>query len=289
MVKYLKYFLSLGIILSIYFSWDSMPLSYTLQYSYTSEEMLGLESKINSEIGMIFEGSSKRQAKWDTLIAINPDKEEYYRKKSFTHTRIGDYHLAFPLIEKAIKLDPLNALYFTGWQMLYMYRDYDRALANLSYYDDISEGVDYLWGENVNYLKGLAYKQLALYDQSVEEFDKCILYEGDNVSEYVYVYRGLANLRNECVDTAILDFDKALSMYPNCTMALVYKGEALLLEGRYEEPISNLDEAKKLLVKGTKKTHPYVEVFDEVHLVQVDDLLERIKSKEGIITPIASL
>ncbi len=273
----LKYFLSIGAIILVINGCDRMSLPYRLQYNYTSEELDSLESRISEEVKKMYEGSNIRQSKFDTLIAINPENEEYFRRKSFTHSRIGDFHLAYPLIEKAVQLDPYNGLYFTGWQLLYMYRDYDRALDNFSYYDDISEGVDYIWGENINYLKGLALKQKGLYDQAVEEFDKCIKHEGSNISEYAYVYRGIANLRNECTSSARIDFDKALEIYPNCTMAHVYKGEALIYERKYEEAKLCLLEATRLLEKGAKKTHPYVEVFDEVYQEQVNDLMIEVE------------
>lgn len=278
MVRLMKYFLSAIVLVTLFYQCDRMPLEYTLQYSYTSEELDSLESRISTEVRYMYEGSLLRQTKWDTLIAINPENEEYHRRKSFAHSRIGDYHLAFPLIEKAVKLDPFNGLYFTGWQLLYMYRDYDRAIESFSYYDDISTGVDYIWGENINYLKGLAFKQKGLYDQAVEEFNKCILYEGENITEYAFVYRGIANLRNECTASAIIDFDEALNKYSRCTMALVYKGEALIYEQDYQRAKECLEKARVLLEKGSKKTHPYVEVFDEVHLQQVDDLLMLIPS-----------
>jgi tetratricopeptide (TPR) repeat protein len=255
---------------------DNIPLQSRIQYFHTSQEIDSLESRISAEIFHMYEGSLLRQSKLDTLIAINPEKEEYYRRKSFAHTRIGDYHLAFPLIQKAVQLDPFNALYFAGWQLLYMYRDYDRALDYYTYYDDINPGVDYIRGENVNFLKGLAYKQKGNYDEAVKEFDLCILHEKEGVSEYVYVYRGIANLKNECLEASLEDFDIALEKFPNCTMAYVYKGEALINLNRLNEAETELLKARKLLSKGVKKNHPYVEVFDEVHLYQVDELLDLV-------------
>jgi tetratricopeptide (TPR) repeat protein len=252
-----------------------------LQYKFTKEEQAGLKTKLESEVKRMYEGSVIRQSKLDTLIALDPENEEYYRSKSFTHSRIGDYHIGFPLIEKAITLDPFDALYYSGWQLLYLYRDYDRALEYLAYYDDIAAGVNYIWGENIHYLKGLAYKQKKLYDQAVEEFSLCVEYEGENTDEYVYVYRGIARLRNECLEDAINDFDMALERFEKCTMALVYKGEALLNLNEFERAKSNLLQAKALLHKGSKKTHPYVEVFDEVHLIQVNDLLHLIEVREN--------
>lgn len=276
MERYWKYILSGSLLVLLLYSCDQMSIESKLQYTHTSGELVSLSARLDGEMRSIYEGSLLKQAKWDTLIALNPENEEYYRRKSITHSRIGDYHMAFPLIEKAIRLDPYEALYFGGWHLLYMYRDYERALDNFSYYDDIAEGVNYIWGENINYLKGLAYKQMGFYDQAVEEFDKCISYEGENVDFYAFVYRGISNLRNECLEEAISDFDKALVAYPKCTMAHLYKGEALLYQNNCNEAMHHLCEAKDLLVKGSKKNHPYVEVFDEVHLVQAEDLLNKL-------------
>jgi tetratricopeptide (TPR) repeat protein len=242
---------------------------------HTSEERDSMEMRIAQEINRMYEGSLIRQSKFDTLIALNDQNEEYFRKKSFKYSRRGEFDKGFPLIEQAIKLDPMNALYFTSWQMLFLYRNYEKALEDLQYYDDISEGVNYVWGENVNYLKGLAYKQMGMYDEAVVEFDKCIKHEGDGTSEYVYVYRGISNLRHECLEDAVLDFEKAIAKYANCTMAYVYMGEALINLLEVEEARSFLNVAEDLLCKHEKKTHPYFEVFDEVQLVQIYDLLDR--------------
>ena len=262
-------------------SCEEWSLESRLKYYHTSEELDSMENRISSSIYRYFEGSEIRQMKWDTLIAINPAEEEYYRRKSFAHTRIGDYHLAFPLIKEAIDLDPMNALYFSGWQLLYLYRDYPKVIDYLSYYDDINPGTDYSWGENIHYLKGLAYKQMGLYDQAVDEFDICIETEKNAHDEYVYVYRGIANLRNECISSAIEDFEIALERNNRCTMALVYKAEAKIYDGDFGDAIDLLNHAAELLENGVKKTHPYVEVFDEVQSEQVDDLLKICK--KGII------
>jgi tetratricopeptide (TPR) repeat protein len=250
---------------------------------YTSEERDSMEVRIAEEVNHMYEGSLLRQMKFDTLIALNDENEEYFRKKSFRYSRRGQFDIAYPLMEEAIKLDPLNALYFTSWQKLFIYRNYEDALEDLHYYDDISEGVNYVWGENINYLKGLAYKQLGMYDEAVAEFDKCIAHEGDGTSEYVYVYRGISNLRHECLDDAIEDFKKAISKYSNCTMAYVYMGEAFLQMQALKEARTYLSQAEDLLCKHAKKTHPYFEVFDEVQLVQVYDLLDRARNLDSTL------
>jgi len=271
----MRFFLS--ILVLTFISCNQVPLEYSLQYKHTSEERDSMETRIASQINFIYEGSLIRQLKLDTLIALNDGKEEYFRKKSNSFSKRGEFTEGFPLMEKAVQLDPLNALYFTSWQMLFLYRDYERALADLEYYDDISQGVDYVSGDNINYLKGLAHKQLGNYDQAVEEFDKCIKHEGEAVSEYVYVYRGISNLRHECLDDAIIDFEKAIKKYANCTMAYVYLGEALINKANFPAARESLTKAEDLLCRKAKRTNPHFEVFDEVQLVQVYDLLDKIR------------
>ncbi|WP_235296674.1 tetratricopeptide repeat protein [Portibacter marinus] len=257
-------------------SCQQVPLEYRLQYFYTSEERLDMEARISDEIKKMYEGSLLRQSKLDTLLALNPEKEEYYRRKSFKFSQTGNFHQGYPLMEKAIQLDPANALYYTSWHMLSLYRNYEQALEDLEYYDDITQGVTYVWGENVHYLKGLAYKQMGMYDQAVSEFNHCIYIEGINTSEYVYVYRGIANLRHECLEDAVHDLQTAIDMYSNCTMAYVYLGETKIRMREWEEAKSYLWKAEELLCRGVKKTHPYFEVFDEVQLSQVYDLLSMV-------------
>lgn len=281
----MKYILSIVILTLV--SCKQLPLEYTLQYKFTSEERDSMEVRIASEVNFLYEGSMMRQAKLDTLIAINDEKEEYFRKKSTKFSTRGDFHKAYPLMREAVKLDPLTSLYFTSWQLLFYYRDYERALADLNYYDDISKGVDYIRGENIHYLKGLAYKQMELYDQAVEEFDKSLRSEKGTGTEYIHVYRGISNLRNECLEESIKDFEKAISIDENCTMGYVYLGESLMNIKSYDEALKSLSKAEGLLCKEAKMRNPNFEVFDEVQLVQVYDLLDEIQfllgnSKEAI-------
>lgn len=276
MGRSLTYLCSICIIILLVIRCERLPLPYRLQYSHTSEELKQLEDTLSKRVLDYIEGTEIRQAQWDTLIAINPEKEEYYRRKSFAHSRIGDFHIAFPLVEKAIQLDPMNSLYYLSWQMLFLYRDYDKTIEYLNYYNDISEGVNFVWGENLHYLLGLAYKQKGLYDQAVENFDLCIAHNKKATSEYVYVYRGIAQLRNECLKSALQDFEIAIQKHEKCTMAWTYKGEALVYLEEYEEAYASLLKAKALLQKGIKKRHAYHEVFDEVYISQIEELIDRI-------------
>ena len=230
-------------------------------------------NQLEADRRMYYQGSQIRQAIFDTLIMLNPETEYYYRQKSIAHTKIGDYHIAFPLLEKSAELDPKESLYYYSWLLLYLYRDYERALERLQQYDDLTPNqMDVAWGENVDYLKGLAHKQLGNYPEAIRAFTKAIEEEGaQNVDLYAFVYRGIAYAQMADHREAILDFDQAIQLYQKCTMAYYYKAVSLAALGQREKASTFFTKAEELLRQGIKKTDPYVEVFDEVHLEMIED------------------
>ena len=225
-----------------------------------------------------YQGSRYNQEKYDTLIMMNPYSSSYYQGKSITHTKIGDYHIAFPLLEKAASIDD-EVLYYYGWVLLNNYHDFPRALQRLEEFDNLTPGqMDYSWGENVYHLKGLVHKEMGNYQAAIQEFSTCIEKEGlDKVDVYTIVYRGITYLKAGQYRNAVKDFDLSLELYPRCTMAFYYKGEALLKMGKKIKALESLESARTLLKRGIKKTDPYKDVFDEVHEVMINDLLKEAK------------
>jgi tetratricopeptide (TPR) repeat protein len=223
-----------------------------------------------------FQGSIIHQRRCDTLIALGHNISGALQEKSTPHTKIGDYHLAFPLLEEAASINPEESLYYYSWLLLYYYRDYDRALDRLTQYDDFTPNTtDYAWGENVNYLKGLALKQLGRYNKAIKEFTFVITDES-TTDPYLYLYRGISYLKNGNNDLAIKDFDTAIQLYDKCSAAYFWKAEALR-KIYPEESIKNYKLCKKLLTQGYFKTDPYVSLFDIPVLEQVDDRLEGVR------------
>lgn len=244
----------------------------------TEQERLGKIKELDSVKNLYYQGSRIRQAVFDTLLVLDPSNANYWQEKSVTHSKAGDYHIAIPLLEKAEALDPSGTLYYYSWLMTNLYRDYGRALIKLQKYDDLTPGeVDYAWGENVNFLKGKMHQQLKQFDLALQEFDYYISSEGENnVDIYVYVYRGITHLENGSYQQALADFDKMLALYEKCSMAYYYKGLTHLHLEDTTSALDALQHAKALLEKGYKKTDPYKEVYNEVHLMQVEDKLAEL-------------
>ena len=224
-----------------------------------------------------YQGSRYRQEYSDKLISIDSTNAEYYQGKSMAHTKIGDYHIAFPLLEKAYSLDKKEIGYYYGWLLLYYYRDYERAIARLNEYDDLTPNEpDFCWGEHINFLKGLCYKQMKDYDNAINEFNTLINYEGEHVDVYGYVYRGISHLRLENYKMAIEDFDVAIKIYPNCSMAYFYKGLTYQKLGFPKLAKEAYFTAKDLLERGYIHRESYQEVFDAISVAMVDDYINNL-------------
>lgn len=224
-----------------------------------------------------FQGSLIHQLRCDTLLALNHNVSGALQEKSTPYTKTGDYHLAFPLLERAAEVDPKDALYYYSWLLLYYYRDYPRAIQRLNEYDDFTPNEpDYAWGENVNYLKGIAYKQMEDYNSAIDEFSKAIRDDGKGVEFYAFVYRGIAYLKNNNTELAIKDFNQAIQEYTKCSAAYYWKGEALLKQENKTEALANFKISLELLKKGHFKSDPYMEVFDEPSEEQVEDRIKEV-------------
>lgn len=256
MVKSLKYFLS-----------GSLILIFSL---FGCNKVVDVKEQVEENLLLIkrksfYQGSTFRQENSDKLIAINPDNADYYQGKSMAHTKIGDYHIAFPLLEKAYELDQKEIGYYYGWLLLYYYRDYDRAILRLNEYDDLTPNQpDFCWGEHINFLKGLCYKQQGEYEKAVLEFNKLVDYEGEYVDVYGYVYRGICQIKLNNFNAAIADFDLALLDYEQCAMAYFYKGLALQHNGLKQESRNAYQEALSLLKQGFHQEEAYYEFFDSI-------------------------
>ncbi|MBK7637519.1 MAG: tetratricopeptide repeat protein [Saprospiraceae bacterium] len=226
-----------------------------------------------------YQGSLLHQSRCDTLIALGHNVSDNYQEKSTPYTKIGDYHIAYPFLEKAYQLDPEGSLYYYSWLTLYYYRDYERAFALLTEYDDYTPGkATYAWGENVNFLKGLALRQMKRYTEAIVEFSTYIKDEGHRVDIYTFVYKGICHFHSGDSAFALKDFDYTLEKYESCSAAYFWKAEVLAQKQEYKEAIRLLEIALDLVKKGHIKTDPYMELFDMPNQMQIED---RIKEIEG--------
>lgn len=277
MVRYTNYFLKLlcPALLLCSCQTDNKELLVSL----SEERKAELTEKFAQIVNQTYQGSTHRQEALDSLMVLQPEKASYYREKSVTLTKIGDYHQAFPLLEKAAKRDT-EILFYSSWVLLRLYRDYERALQQFETIDAMTPNQpDYAGGQNVNYSKGLAHKQLGNYEKAIAEFTICITDEGEaNTDPYVFVYRGISHTNLKQYEQALQDFDLALKYYPQSSMACYYKAEALLAAGKPEAAKAYFQKAQHLIQQGYTRGEPYREVIDQVHAEMIEDQLLKLKT-----------
>lgn len=81
-----------------------------------------------------------------------------YHAISVQNTKNGNYDIAINALEKGMDINPRELGGYYGWILLYYYRDYERALKVLNEYDAFTPNFsDAPSGEDIHYLKGLAY------------------------------------------------------------------------------------------------------------------------------------
>ncbi len=241
----------------------------------TAEERKSLAEVYDSIYPNYHQGSDFANGKLDTLQMIDPTNEYYFRERSVIHSKQGDYHLAIPLLERSLEIDPAECLYYYSWLMLYHYRDYDRALELLETYDELTPNVrDYAWSMNVNFLKGICHKQMGNYQKAVDEFVTVIEDEGELVDYMVYVYLGISKMALGQHREALSSFNAALNLFNESAMAYYYRGLTNHELGRTTNAKSDMQKTLDLMRRGNKESHNYFELFDEVHPMMAEDRLK---------------
>ncbi|WP_299261133.1 hypothetical protein [uncultured Aquimarina sp.] len=251
MEKSYVYILNCFLLLTFYSCQENKKINYE---SLTVEEKVLKTKELEYERKFHYQASLFRQAYTDSLIALNPKNAGYYQGKSIAHSKIGDYHISFPLLKKAMELDPKETLYYTSWLMTDLYKDYDRAIKYLNQYDEYTPGkVDYAWGNNINFLKGEVLQALGRHEEAIIEFAKAIDEEGiDYIDPSAFPYRGISYAALKKYDIAIADFDLVIKVYDKSSLSYYYKGITLLEVGKKRKLLLVLKKQKNWYPKDIK-------------------------------------
>jgi tetratricopeptide (TPR) repeat protein len=157
---------------------------------------------------------------------------------AYEYGQKGDYHNALVWSDKAIQIDPNDAItwYNKGVALGRLGRDeeairsYDRAIQIDPNYGDA-------WDN-----KGIALTNLGRYDEAIKSFDRAIQL-GTTNGAITWYNKGVALGRLNRYSEAIQYFDRAIQIDPNNAFAWDNKAWALNELGRYNEAIQCIDRA----------------------------------------------
>lgn len=208
----------------------------------------------------------------------NPDPKLYHAL-SVQNTKNGNYDIAISALEKSYEIIPEDAGAYYGWVLLYYYHDYEKALKILNEYDATTPNfTDAPMGENINYLKGLAYTQLKVYKNANKEYDIAINEESSKYSEEevfypIYLNKGISLYYLKRYTEAIQSFDKALINYDKCSEAFYFKGLSQIKLNDNKSACANFKKALYLIRKNYKSSDTYVELFHEIYEQDVKNVI----------------
>ena len=218
------------------------------------------------------------------LKQISSPSYEIYHEISVQNTKNGNYHQAVKYLNLAAKLNPEVYGYY-GWLMLYYYRDYSKAISYLEKYDSLTPNfTDYPSGENINYLKGLAYLNQKKYSFSIDFFNKNITEVKKTIGEKwidpsVFYYLGIAYYSIGNFKLAKSNLKKALKYNSQFCEAYFYLAK---IEKNKNNRLNKLLKAKQLLINDFTKQDVYVEIFNPIYLQDIENEIQKLNINESL-------
>ena len=273
MVKSLTYFLSLLVMMF------SMSCAQNEWYKKELSEETKKQYAPQVRGGRVYyyQGSVPEQLQIREAMKLDSTDAGTWREFGTSRVKRGILDETYYYYNEAVKRNPGKWAGFRGYLYLYFYRDFERAIADFNYNDEVLGEVSYSQGQHHDYMRGIAYYGLKEYETALRYFEKytsaVTSEEGEEwVDVYAFLYKGLtfANLRqwNDAMD----EFDKALKYYPNLSDCYYHKARILTYQKDYQEALEVLDQAELFLKQGYYHQRPYVEVLEQVYLQDIEEL-----------------
>ena len=282
MEKLLKYCLSLLIVCSLV----SCQLGGDYyKKEFTKEEQLELAEKLLKGLGYrnYYQGSVGEQMLLEEAGFYNNEHAEVWRERGIPYLKRGIASGYFPNYEKCVYYDSLGWQGWRGYVLLYFYRDYERALKDFNELDILTpDFVDHPQGTSIDYMRGICHFGLEQYQEAINYLDKHLESESKGVGyEYVYtvtfILKGLAHKKLGDLDKAQRIFELGIANHEQ-NADLKYQLAKLLYEkDERQKALEWLMKARADFKEGYFNSRNYVEEFQQVYLVDIDDLEKKVK------------
>lgn len=230
-----------------------------------------------------YQGTVAEQMHHTEALTMDSTNAELWRELGTARVKRGILDEMEYFYGEAVKRHPEKWAGFRGYLYLYFYRDFPRAIADFNLGDQANGQVDYSQGQSHDYMRGISYYGLEDYqaanDALTKYIDKVTQDEGEEwVDVYAILYRGLALLKLERLDEAVVEFDRALKYYPNLSDCFYHKAKVFVARGQFDLALEQLDLAEKNFKKGYFHQRPYVEVLEQIYLQDIAQLRNQIST-----------
>ncbi|TCI92260.1 tetratricopeptide repeat protein [Tenacibaculum sp. M341] len=278
MEKSLKYYLSILCVAILLISCNNE------EYVNGKTQKRILAEKLFNEGAHLYQGSPKSMTRIQKAIDIDPTYDEAVRELSVAYLKRGIPHIWKKHIDKAVDLNPEMWMGYRGYNYLWFYRDYKKAIRDFDEVDRLTPNfIDAPQGHSVDYWRGVAYLGLKNYEKSIAYFDKEIKQETEKFSENSvevtsFLYRGIAYYQMENYEEAKNNFNKLLKhSYNKYADGKYFLAQILKKEGKIKEAKEMLQAALQDFEEGYVNKRPYVESMHELYLEDYNLLLEELK------------
>lgn len=216
---------------------------------------------------------------------IDSTYDDAVRELSVAYLKRGLPHKWKPQMDKAVKCNPVIWQGYRGYNYLWFYRDYKKAIADFNATDSLTPNfTDAPQGHSVNYWRGIAYLGLKDYKQSIAFFELHIEKETEAFGEdYVdvtaFLYNGIANFEAGNHEMALYNLDKQLEYSRNLSAdAKYYKAQIFLAEEKKEKALKTVNEAISDFNQGYNDKRPYVETIRQIYFEDLSVLKTKIEN-----------
>ncbi|MGH1387252.1 tetratricopeptide repeat protein [Kordia sp.] len=260
-----------------------------------------------------YQGTQESINGFAKAVEYDPTHAESWRELSIPFLKRGMPHLWKKYIDKAVELDPIAWQGYRGYNYLWFYRDYKKAIADFNATDTLTPNfTDAPQGHSVDFWRGIAYLGLKDYENSIAFFDRHIQKEikesgEDWVEHEAFLYRGIAHYEARNYKKALKSLNTLLKYNTDFADAKYYKAlilleecESLQLKINFEEQTRSSNFLAKILKKerqekqqealkiieeaienfnnGYSDQRPYVETIRQLYLEDYTNLKAKLES-----------
>jgi tetratricopeptide (TPR) repeat protein len=191
-----------------------------------------------------------------------------WQQKAMPYFKARKYEVGMPFLDKAVKYDAPRWQPYRGFMKCIFSKQYKDAIADL---EDCKKkfGNGYVMDHSYDFYIGISYLQLNEYQKAQITLKNYVdeMYQKRDKLEHptALFYLGIAEYELKKYDEAIIQFNKALKIYPEFSDAEYYKAICLSRIGKKEEVEFWANKSKEDYKKGLKlnedntvyETYPY--------------------------------
>lgn len=205
---------------------------------------------------------SYNMAEWQACLNAGLKKDStvayLWQQKAMPYFKARKYEIGMQYVDKAVKYNPERWQSYRAFLKCIFTKTYKEAILD---FEDCQKlfGNGYVMDHTYGFYIGLSYLQLNEYSKAEHLFKEYIddIFKNRQGLEHptALFYYGIAKYEQKKLNEAIVEFDKALKIYPNFSDAKYYKAVCLAKLGKVEE--------YKMLIKDAEQDGKSGYTFNE--------------------------